>query len=67
MLLLQLFDVVVEGVDVEEDDIPFEDTKPAKPVTAAKPASSAPVTPSAKPASSHDDKVLALINGLNDI
>ena len=60
-------DTAVEGVDVEEDDIPFEDTKPAKPVTAAKPASSAPVTPSAKPASSHDDKVLALINGLNDI
>jgi hypothetical protein len=59
-------DTAVEGVDVEEDDVPYEETKTAKTVSVAKPTPAATVTP-AKPASSHDDKVLALINGLNDI
>ena len=59
-------DTAVEGVDVEEDDVPYEEPKNIKAAPVAKPAPAAAVTPS-KPASSHDDKVLALINGLNDI
>ena len=59
-------DTAVEGVDVEEDDVPYEEPKTAKAAPTTKPAPAAAATPS-KPASSHDDKVLALINGLNDI
>lgn len=48
-----------------EEDVPYEAPVPAK-TASAKPASK-PVAESSKATSSHDDKVMALINGLDDL
>lgn len=62
-------DTAVEGVTVEED-VSYEAPAPKKvasaPVTTAKTSAPAPV-PAAKPASTHDDKVAALLDGLDDL
>lgn len=60
-----LEDTAVPGVEVE--DVPYEAPKPVvKPVVKTEAPVSKPAS-KAEASSSHDDKVLALINGLDDI
>jgi hypothetical protein len=55
-------EIAVETSVEDDDDIPYEAPKPA-PAAAAKPAPA----PSKSSTSTHDDKVMALINGLDDL
>ncbi len=63
----------VEGVEVQEDDVPYEAPAPKAPVksqtvTPNKPVTTAPSSAKAEnPDNSHDDKVMALINGLDEL
>ncbi len=63
----------VEGVEVQEDDVPYEAPAPKVPVktqpaTSVKPATTAPSPAKAENTdNSHDDKVMALINGLDEL
>ena len=63
----------VEGVEVQEDDVPYEAPAPKVPVktqpaTPVKPATTAPSPAKAENTDNgHDDKVMALINGLDEL
>lgn len=62
-------DTAVEGVTVEED-VSYEAPAPKKaaPTSVAVAKTSVPApAPAAKPASTHDDKVAALLDGLDDL
>ena len=60
-------DTAVEGVTVE-DDVPYEAPPAPKKVVPTPAAAPAPAKPVAtKPASTHDDKVAALLDGLDDL
>lgn len=60
-------DTAVEGVTVEED-VSYEAPAPKKTVPAPVAVAKTPAPPpAAKPASTHDDKVAALLDGLDDL